>query len=209
LEIIASPVTTAPLGTAPSPAVSAKVRPPVLPPLATSFQTDAKPERIEETLEAAPRPGKSFTRPVVEARAPDSPLTSRTPGTAPRARDQVIPPPLPGSSLPERAAPTPTARPAQAATAQSEAAASADEPWMSEAIGGQSASPQRRKKRSALSFFLQYILGGAVGLALAVAILFWVFKVDLLKMARHLPEFMVPEQLMPKEEPTSGSATLI
>jgi hypothetical protein len=209
LEIIASPVTTAPLGTAPSSAVAAKVRPPVLPPLATSFQTDVKPEGIDGTLGETPRANKSFTRPVVEARAPDSPLPSRTPRASPQALDHVIPPPLPGANPPQRDVPTPTARPAQAATAKSEAAASADEPWMSDAIGGHpSDHSRRRRKSSPLREFLKIAIGGLAGLILGNAVLFWGFKVDLFNMAKHLPAFMVPEQLMPKEEPTTGTAKI-
>jgi hypothetical protein len=195
LEVIPSPVA----------AGSTRVRPPELPPLATSFQTDPKQE---ESLEETPRPNESFTRPVTEAKAPDSPRPSRTQDVPPHARDPVRPPALPGSSPPQRAvsAAVPAkAHPAQATAAPSEVSASADEPWMSEAIGGHLPEHARRRRRSSpLREFLKIAIGGLVGLILGNAILFWGFKVDLFKMAKHLPAFMVPEQLTPKEEPTAG-----
>jgi hypothetical protein len=193
LEIIPAPAAATRVPTAPN------VRPPELPPRATeqpiipivtTFQTDGGGEPVEDSHQS--RLSESFANP-----ATDPATVSTKPSVSAR------PPALPVSTQPHRAAstaPQPAmARLAQSAPAQPLAAQPADEPWMSEAIGGQKASRQRRKKRSSLSFFLQYILGGAVGLALAVAILFWVFKVDLLNLANHLPAFMVPEQLVPKD----------
>jgi hypothetical protein len=207
LEIIASPVTTTPLCAAPLPVVAAKVRPPKLPPLAASFQTDAKQEVIDEPPQETPRPNASFTRPLVQADAPVSPLPSRTPGVPTYARDPVRPPALPNSDPPQRAASAPsntTSSPMQAA-APSEVVASADEPWMSEVIGGHLSDRTRRRRRSSpLREFLKIAIGGLAGLLLGNAVLFWGFKVDLFNMAKHLPAFMVPEQLMPKDESTTG-----
>src|SRR5262245_49881509 len=94
LEVIAPPVA----------ASSTKVRPPELPPLATSFQTEAKQEVIEASLEETPRPSESFLRPTVEAKAPGAQRPSQTQGAPTSARDPVRPPALPDSSTPQRAA---------------------------------------------------------------------------------------------------------
>jgi hypothetical protein len=194
LEIVASPMAASPT----------KVRPPELPPLATSFQTDTKQEVIEEKLEETPRASESFTRPMVEAKSPDlqRPSSLRA-GMPARTPDPLRPPALPGPN-PQRPASVlpPTSRPAKAA-APSEVAASAEEPWMSEAIGGNLPDRTRRRRRSSpLREFLKIAIGGLAGLILGNSVLFWGFKVDLFKMAKHLPAFMVPEQLLPKEEPT-------
>lgn len=55
---------------------------------------------------------------------------------------------------------------------------------------------------------MKIAIGGLAGLFLGNAVLFWGFKVDLFNMAKHLPAFMVPEQLVPKEEPTTGIVRL-
>jgi hypothetical protein len=197
LEVIPSPVAASPT----------RVRPPELPPLATSFQTDAKQEVIEESLDDAPRTSEAFTRPIAEARLPDSPRPSPTQGVPAHARDVARPPALPSSSPPQRpasAALPPTNRPAPAVAAPSEVAASSEEPWMSETIGGRLSDRTRRHRRSSpVREFLKIAIGGLVGLFLGNAVLFWGFKVDLFNMAKHLPAFMVPEQLTPKDEPTS------
>jgi hypothetical protein len=77
---------------------------------------------------------------------------------------------------------------------------------MSDRIGGEATSPRsrRRRKSNPVREFLKIMIGGLVGLALGNAILFWGLKVDLFHMAKHLPAFMVPEQLMPKDEPMTG-----
>src|SRR5215813_5776417 len=55
LEIVTSPVA----------ASSTKVRPPELPPMATSIQRDGKQEVIEESLVETPNVSESFKRPIV------------------------------------------------------------------------------------------------------------------------------------------------
>jgi hypothetical protein len=75
---------------------------------------------------------------------------------------------------------------------------------MSEAIGGNLPDRTRRRRRSSpLREFLKIAIGGLAGLILGNSVLFWGFKVDLFNMAKHLPAIMVPEQLLPKEEPTT------
>jgi hypothetical protein len=198
LEVIPSPMAANPT----------TVRPPELPPLAMSFLTDTKQEVIEESLEKTPRASESFTRPMVESNAPDLPRPSRTQAAPTSARDPVRPPALPGASSPHRSASAPlppTAHSPKAAASPNEVATSGEEPWMSEAIGGHlSERTSRRRKSSPLREFLKIAIGGLAGLFLGNAVLFWGFKVDLFNMAKHLPAFMVPEQLMPKEEPTAG-----
>src|SRR5262249_49398210 len=127
-------------------------------PIVTTFQTNGGGEPVEDSHQSSL--GESLANPTAEAAA----VSTKPPVSA-------RPPALPVSAQRHRAAsvavPPTTTHPAQSGPAP--AAQSADEPWMSEAIGSQSGSRRGRKKRSSLSFFLQYILGGAAGLALAVA----------------------------------------
>ena len=86
-------------------------------------------------------------------------------------------------------------------------AADVDDAWMSTSPGTASSPGVRRRKKKSnpQMFFLQIVGGGIVGLALAVGILFWGFKVDLLNLAKQLPSFMVPDQLKNNDESQPSS----
>jgi hypothetical protein len=87
----------------------------------------------------------------------------------------------PGSS----SAPSWPARPAGVAT-----------PTFPATPGRSAALPSRRKNRSNPIFELaKIVIGGIAAVPIAFGILLWVFKVDPFKIAKHLPAFMVPEQM--------------
>jgi hypothetical protein len=169
LEIITAPAATTKVPTAPS------IYPPELPPRAaegpiaaaivTTFQTDGGQDAIEESHQELP--GLSETFAILPAQA--ATVSAKPPVLS---RPPALPPSAPRHRGASSGVPMPTTQLAQSAPAQPAAVQSADEPWMSETIGGQSDLRRRRTKRSSLSFFLQIIFGGVVGLALAVAILF-------------------------------------
>ncbi len=61
----------------------------------------------------------------------------------------------------------------------------------------------RKRQQNPFWEIVKIVIGGCVGLAIACAVLLWVFKVDLFKIAKHLPAFLVPEQLRASDS-TSG-----
>jgi hypothetical protein len=63
----------------------------------------------------------------------------------------------------------------------------------------------RKRQQNPLWELAKIVIGGCVGLAIACAVLLWVFKVDLFKIAKHLPAFLVPEQLRATDT-TAGDA---
>jgi hypothetical protein len=190
------------------PKVATKAHPSMLPPVATqspitispvvSFQTDANQEAVEMPPRALTQLGESFARPVAEEAAPAKPYVSARPPALPTSISH--PPPRPASALT-----SPVDAVARPSATQTAAASTADEPWMSEPIGGQAdRSRRRRRKSNPVREFLKIVIGGIIGLALGNAVLFWGLKIDLFNMAKHLPAFMVPEKLTPKGEPTTG-----
>src|SRR5205085_11729876 len=113
------------------------VEQPIAVPIVTTFQTDGGQDAIEESHQELPGLSDMFA--ILPAQA----ATVSTKPPVP-SRPPALPPSAPRVRAASSSEAPATIRPAQPAPAQPAAVQSADEPWMSETIGGQSDSRRGR-----------------------------------------------------------------
>jgi hypothetical protein len=65
----------------------------------------------------------------------------------------------------------------------------------------------RKRQQNPFWELVKIVIGGGVGLAIACAVLLWVFKVDLFKLAKHLPAYLVPAQLRTTDSSAGDAAS--
>ena len=99
--------------------------------------------------------------------------------------------------------------PEAATTARSEIGAAAHRseapPKSARATESRIVGAARKRQRNPVWEIAKIVIGGVAAVPIACGILLWVFKVDPFKIAKHLPAFLVPEQLRATDT-TAGDA---